>query len=171
MNTHTLSPRRIRIQQISRVFRILCRFLLVFTMLICIGIGIPVYLLSARSGSQGPGLYTGGTTAIGIITFAYWGAGLWMLDRLFSVLVSGRLFDPESGRWLKRIGFWIGTALLLPWSLRMAWDMALYGALGAIRDAPLAPIVGGFFVGAFLIMLGWVLEEGSELQAEQELTV
>jgi hypothetical protein len=35
----------------------------------------------------------------------------------------------------------------------------------------MAPIFGSILAGLFLIMLGWVLEEAGELQAEQELIV
>jgi hypothetical protein len=170
MKTSTFSSRLEKIRQVSGVFCVICRVFLALALLLVVG--GPLYMLLAhRLPAPPPDAFSIGNQSIGLIILTYWSAGIWMLVRLFGVLASGRIFSPESGRWLKRFGFWIATALIVPIVLRMALDMMVFGALGTIRDAPLAPLVGAFFVGLFLIMLGWVLEEGSELQAEQDLTV
>jgi len=171
MNKTTVSPRLAKVQQFSLLFRMTCRVLLVGTALAGIGFLVPYLLSSQSSSSDQRDTYSIGVMVIGLLYLTYWGLGLWILERLFNVFVSGRVFDVESGRWLKRFGLWVGTCLLLPLLSRMAWDWANYGRLGAIRDAPLAPVVVCFVVGLFLMMLGWVLEEGSELQAEHDLTV
>ena len=153
----------------SLMFRTLCLVLTVLALLLLAG--GPFYMLLQRPAAARADAYSLGVNVIGLVMLAYWAAGPWMLVRLFGVFASGRIFVPESGRWLKRFGFWLATALVVPIVLRMALDMAFYGALGAIRDASFTPVVGALFVGLFLIMLGWVLEEGSELQSEQDLTV
>lgn len=170
MNTSTLSPRIVKIRQVSSAFCIICRVLLALSVLAGVGLVIPYFLLQ-RSPAQAPGVYEIGNLMVGLITFTYWASGLWMLERLFNTLLTGPVFDPNSGRWLKRFGFWVMTSLLVPIGLRMALDLAVFGRLGAIAEGPFTPVVGAFFVGLFVMMLGWILEEGSELQAEQDLTV
>ena len=169
MMQHPLSPRLERIRQVSRGFRMVCRVLIAVAVLLLIGVAIPM------AASYGPGrgadLHHVGVGVLGLLSLAYWVAGLWMLERLFSVFVGGRVFDPDSGRWLTRFGFWVATVMLLPLAGRVALDWAAYGRLGAIAEGPFAPAVGALLVGLFLMMLGWVLEEASELQAEQDLTV
>ncbi len=130
---------------------------------------IPPYFL-ARSG-PGPDLYSAGATVIGIGGLCYWLVGAWLLERLFSNFIAGRYFEASSGLWLKRFGFWMATCCLFPFAGRYLWDVAFYGGPGAIRESPMAPIFGSILAGLFLIMLGWVLEEAAEVQAENELTV
>ena len=166
----SLSPRLARVRQLSLAFRMICRVLLVLTVLLAIGWVIPMLSRQPTRGAT-PAAYDIGVMVIGLVSLSYFLGGLWMLERLFSVFATGHVFEPSSGRWLKRFGFWIATVMLLPMVLRMGLDWAVFGRLGAIGEGPFAPIVGAFVVGLFLMMLGWVLEEASELQAEQELTV
>ena len=167
----TLPPRLVKVRQLSLAFRLVCRVLFVLTVLLGIGLAVPYLLLYQPGVGAKPGAYAVGVMVIGLVSLAYWAAGLWVLERLFSVFVTGRVLDPNSGRWLKWFGFWVATALLLPIGMRMTLDWAAFGRLGAIREGPFAPAIGCFLLGLFLMMLGWVLEEASEPQAEQDLTV
>ena len=169
MTPSTRSPRLSRVRQISLAFRVMCRVLIVLTVLLLIALAVPMVTSYGRG--SGGDLHYAGVRVLAVLTLIYWVVGLWMLERLFSVFASGRVFAPESGRWLTRFGFWVATVSLLPLGGRMALDWAAYGRLGAVGEGPFAPAVGALFVGLFLMMLGWVLEEASELQAEQDLTV
>lgn len=168
MTNSSSSSRRAKVRRLSQSFRTLCRVLLGFGGLVIVGL-IPPYLM-ARSG-PGPDLYSAGATVIGIAGLCYWLVGAWLLERLFSNFIAGRYLEASSGLWLKRFGFWMATCCLFPFAGRYLWDVALYGGPGAIRDTPMAPIFGSILAGLFLIMLGWVLEEAAEVQAENELTV
>ncbi|MDQ3815581.1 MAG: DUF2975 domain-containing protein [Armatimonadota bacterium] len=162
------SSRREKVQRLSRVFRLMCRVLLAFGSCVIVGLTIP-YLL-ARRGPM-PDFYSMGATVIGMAGLCYWLLGAWLLERLFSNFIAGRHLESSSGLWLKRFGFWMATCCLFPFAGRYLWDVAFYGAPGAIRETPMAPIFGSILAGLFLLMLGWVLEEAGELQAEQELTI
>jgi hypothetical protein len=168
MTTALPSSRREKVRRMSQGFRTLCRIFLGLGLLVIVGLIVPY--VAARSG-RGPDLYSAGATTIGIAGLCYWVAGAWVLERLFSNFVAGRYLEASSGLWLKRFGFWMATCCAFPVGARWLWDVALYGGPGAIRDTPLPPIIGSILVGMFLIMLGWVLEEAAEVQAEQELTI
>lgn len=168
MEKQLSSSRREKVQRLSRVFRLMCRVLLGFGGFVIVGLTIP-YMM-ARSGPA-PDLYSTGATVIGVAGLCYWLVGAWLLERLFSNFIAGRFLETENGLWLKRFGFWMATCCLFPFAGRYLWDVALYGGPGAIKESPMAPIFGSILAGLFLIMLGWVLEEAGELQAEQELTV
>lgn len=168
MNNPLSSSRREKVQRLSRVFRLLCQVLLGFGGLLIVGLGIPYFL--ARKGPM-PDLYSTGATVIGMAGVCYWFVGAWLLERLFSNFIAGRFLEASSGLWLKRFGFWMATCCLFPFAGRYLWDVALFGGPGAIKESPMAPIFGSMLAGLFLIMLGWVLEEAGELQAEQELIV
>ncbi len=157
-----LSPRLAALRRISLCFRTVCRALLVLVGLLVIGIAIPAIQSRAPS-------FAG--FAVGVASICYGALGLWILDRLFSRFVSGDVLDDATAKWLKRFAIWVGTVQLVPILGRMAVDLMAYGRLGAIRDASFVPAVGCFFVGAFLLMVGWGLEEAAELKAEQSLTV
>jgi hypothetical protein len=160
--------RREKVRRLSRGFRTLCRIFLGLGLLVVIGL-IPPYFL-ARTG-PGPDWYSAGAGFIGIAGLAYWVGGTWLLERLFSNFVAGRYLEVSSGLWLKRFGFWMATCCLFPFAARYLWDVAFYGGPGAVRETPMAPILGSIMAGLFLIMLGWVLEEAAEVQAENELTI
>jgi Protein of unknown function (DUF2975) len=169
MNT-THSARLDKARQLSRGCRLICRLLLAAATLLRIAIAIPMGMsLSASTPTWRA--YTLSTDVIGVLSVVYWAAGIWVLERLFNVFVTGRVFDPSSGFWLKRFGFWVATVQLLPFAARATLDMAVFGRLGAVSNTPYTPIIDCLLLGLFLIMLGWVLEEGSDLQAEQDLTV
>lgn len=168
MTNSLCSSRREKVRRLSRSFRILCRVLLGFGAFVVVGLIVP-YMM-ARTG-PGPDLYSTGATIIGVAGLCYWLVGAWLLERLFSNFIAGRFLEASSGLWLKRFGFWMATCCLFPFAGRYLWDVALFGGPGAIRETPMAPIFGSILAGTFLIMLGWVLEEAAEVQAEQELTV
>ena len=165
------SPGLDRVRQLSLAFRLFCRACLLLAGLAFIS-WLAVYL-PARSGTGATknDLYGLAVTVAGMISVAYWVYGLWVMERLFNVLATGRVFEADSGQWLKRLGFWLSTALALPLVSRMAVDWAFFGRLGAIREGPFTPIFAALLAGLFLCMLGWVLEEASRLKAEQDLTV
>lgn len=168
MKNQASLSRRERVSLWSGYFRTLCRILLGCGLLLVIGLLLP-YLM-AHSG-RGPDFYSMGATIIGFAGVLYWLCGAWLLERLFSNFIAGRYLEASSGLWLKRFGFWMATCCLFPFAARYGWDVLIGGGPGAIRDTPMAPIFGSILAGLFLIMLGWVLEEAAEVQAEQELTV
>src|SRR5687767_32067 len=99
MQNSISSPRLEKIRQVSRVFCVMCRVLLVLALLFVAG--GPLYMLLAHKlPASTIDAFTIGNQIVGLIVLSYWAAGIWMLVRLFGVFVSGRIFDAESGRWL-----------------------------------------------------------------------
>ena len=102
-------------------------------------------------------------------THGFWFVWIWLMERVFNAFVERGVFDPAGARWLK----WLGGLFVGAGILHLAGG-AHAVATNEIHGLLLMNVIGCFdsiVIGAFILTLGWVLEEACELREQQEFTI
>lgn len=154
------SPRARCIRKTSRLLQLGCRLLLVLLLIAAVSVSVPsIQALLAGREAYFPG----------VLMHLYWGAVLWLLERMFHVFSRhDGVFDRRCARYLRWLGglFLVGTGIqllsLIPGATTTNASVLLVALPG---------IMGRALLGACVLMLGWVVEEGCVLREEQALTV
>jgi hypothetical protein len=118
----------------------------------------------------------------GMIAMAYMLLGTYLFYRLFGIYQTGRVFDLESIRWLRRIGLWlIGTYVNLfifnfskyYWSTTFDSDQPNQFIIPRSLHSPDRMDNGrsSLFLGAFILLIAWIMEEAHYMEKDLQLTV
>jgi len=98
--------------------------------------------------------------------------GLYHLSQLFTNYARGDIFTRESVRQIKRIG---STALIFGAFeiavLIATWVLAGFQQITWPEHRPIPLPFGAFVSGALIMLVAWVMELGTELREETELTI
>ncbi|HIG30382.1 MAG TPA: DUF2975 domain-containing protein [Verrucomicrobiales bacterium] len=101
----------------------------------------------------------------GMIAMAYMLLGTYLFYRLFDVYQTGRVFDLGSIRWLRRIGLWLmGTYVNL---LVFNFSKYYWSTTSSIQFSPTSSL----FLGAFILLIAWIMEEAHYMEKDLQLTV
>lgn len=161
------SPRLLRVQKLSRVFRLICRLLMAFIVLVAIFGAIPsLQRLFVNEGSLT-------TVSIffpaAVFIHGYFFLMAWLLERMFNAFADYGVFHPSGARYLK----WLGLLFIVSGSIQL-----MLGLYVMVFEVFHVAMLGGFYgtigtiiLGAFTLMLGWVLEEACELREQQVFTI
>lgn len=102
---------------------------------------------------------------LGFLSIVFGLAGAWVLHRLFGLYERGMIFHRETVRCIRWIGIW----LLAKWTLANLWELTeVFTHNPSFSDLR---IDGYLFGGLLVFLISWIMEEGSKLQEEQEMTI
>ncbi|MEX2578800.1 MAG: DUF2975 domain-containing protein [Verrucomicrobiales bacterium] len=159
------SPRAGRIRKMSRLLQLGCRLLLGLLLLAAVGVSVPP-IQALLAGTPREAYFPAA-----LLMHLYWGVVLWLLERMFHVFArQDGVFDRRCARYLK----WLGGLFLAGPGIQLLFLIAgaTIGDTGySVLLVTLPAIMGRALLGACVLMLGWVVEEGCALHEEQALTV
>jgi hypothetical protein len=102
---------------------------------------------------------------LGFLAVLFHLLGLWIIYRLFRFYESGLIFAPQPVRCI----FWIGVWLLAKWTLTNLEEASQFFTH---NPSFIDLRINGYLLGGLLVLLvSWIMEEGSKLQEEQDLTI
>jgi hypothetical protein len=178
----SVEARLAKVRKLSRIGNMLCIGMMIFACLVAclivvVGFASPdTAMCDFGAGRRPCGELTGGelalTVAIGFVILGLFLKGVYHLSRLFKNYADGQIFTRDSVGQIKRIGATVFAyaafevlvligAIVLMATQQLTWP----------EDRPLPLPFGSFIVGGLVMLISWVMEVGTELREETELTV
>jgi DUF2975 family protein len=177
-----MENRLLKVRKLSRFGNAACIALMIATCLVA-GVLVPVGLAFPEhttcdfgAGSQPCGDWSAGErgVAFGLLTIgaALFFTGLYYLSRLFRNYARGEIFTRDSVWQIRRIGWTVFVFGALQVVLLVA-SLVLIGTdqIARPEHRPISLPFAAFISGGLIILVSWVMELGTELREEHELTV
>jgi hypothetical protein len=116
---------------------------------------------------------------LALLLFGFVLTGVWLMERLCRHYSRGEIFERRSVRYFKWLGIWLisfevakgyGFPAWRVEVLQSAWKLYIgAGAQLHPYETDWSPVV--LLLGAFLFVVGWIMELGAEIKAENDVTI